>query len=334
MMANSLEYRGKDATGIALVQSDGKLFILKNHEPAWKFTAGKEFDSFMKKHLGPQTRMVLVHTRAYTKGNPLQNNNNHPMYAGAGCIIHNGMISNDEALFNNNKDNKHFKRSGETDSDILRAILDFHGGVDEDIFDEMSKISGVAAVAAYHPATPDKLLLLRDTNPLIIGCTQDMFAFASDKTSLHRCLKPWVRLHNLTMQVHAPDISFLPMPNESAWIIGPSGFESHGRFDANASNRSGNRTYCKDVGFKAKHEALARTSTSSGTFDSTKVKVITPPPAPKPNLVRFVICPSEKCSKHVEIERGDQDLTTYGYLACQACGTNLAGAILADPALN
>jgi Glutamine amidotransferase domain len=329
MLANQLEYRGNDATGIALMDTDGEISLYKHHEPAWRFTASQEFRDFIRKALTPKVHIALVHTRKYTKGSPFDNKNNHPIFAGKGCIIHNGMVMNDDALFTANEDKEGFKRCCETDSDIFRAILDNHGGIDKDLIADMGLVTGVAAVAAIHPNTPDKLLLLRDSNPLVLGATSDMLMFASDKTAIHKALKPWVRVHNIPMQVHAPDLAFVPMPNETGWIIGPKGYEDHDVFKCNGMRKTGNTKYLtstdyydrqkrlKDEAERSKAKPVVRTTTAGN-------------PTSRTNMPDWVICPNPACSKHLQLGEDYKRLTGLAYLACGKCGTNLGGAIPAD----
>jgi asparagine synthetase B (glutamine-hydrolysing) len=347
--ANMLEYRGNDATGIALMDTKGKIRVLKNNDPAWKFTAGKEYKRFLAEYLTPDTRIVLVHTRKYTKGSPAKNENNHPMFAGASAIVHNGMIYNDDGLFTVNKGKSGWKRSGETDSDAIRAILDCRGGISKDTIKDMNLLEGVAAVGAIHPATPDKLLLLRDNNPIVIGATRDILMFASDKTTIHKCLKPWVKLHNIWMQVHAPDLSFVPMHNQSGWIIGPNGFEEHEKFEANGSRRGGNTKYTTLYNYHDRREKSLREAEKKPSENTSAAKPLSHSHSsqavhipiselgkpstvypPQSLLPMFVVCPSNDCNKGLELTDEERSVASIAELACGECGANLSGAIHAS----
>ena len=340
LIANGLEYRGKDATGIALVDDKGRVEILKHHSPAWEFTASDAYKKWMAKHLTAHTMIALIHTRASTKGTPYKNENNHPMYSGpgGGVIIHNGMIQNDDALFTANKGKKGWKRSAETDSDVIRAFVDFHEGIDGGTVEDMNKLSGWAAIAAWHPGSPQSLLLMRDSNPLVIGATEKFFAFASDKRAIHSALKPWVKLHGIPMQRHAPDISFLPMPDQTAWIIGANGFQSHHRFQCNGYSGRGNRTYPKSCDWlpKKERQQAAAAETASSEEKKTAEEVTSDSGCKQQRassdlalLPRYVICPGEKCNKLVELEENERG-TRLEYLACTDCGTNLGTALGAE----
>lgn len=336
MAANMLEYRGNDATGVALMNTKGRIRVLKNNEQAWKFTSSKAYKEFLAKNLTGDVRIALIHTRKYTKGSPFKNENNHPMFHDAGAIIHNGMIYNDEELFKVNKGKPGWKRSGETDSDAIRAILDCAGGVNKDTIKAMNLLEGYAAIGAIHPATPDKLLLLRDQNPLILGATKDMLMFASDKTTIHKALKPWVKVHNIWMQVHAPDISFVPMPNQSGWIIGPGGFELHEKFECNGTHRTGNTRYNTMYNYQERRgKALAEVTKEKKPDEVSKTTGFVPSgpllkPRPEGILPRFVVCPSTKCSRHLELDEDDMQTASLSLLKCGECGESLATAVNAD----
>src|SRR5947209_787061 len=86
MLACSLEYRGNEATGVALMDSHGNIKVFKNNEPAWKFVVAKDFKEWMGENLtnpdsdfARDVQVALVHTRKATKGSPFKNDNNHPI---------------------------------------------------------------------------------------------------------------------------------------------------------------------------------------------------------------------------------------------------------------
>jgi hypothetical protein len=340
-MACELQMRGKDATGFALMDEDGKVYAWKTAKPAWVATADQEFHDWCDKSLSDHTRIMLCHTRAYTKGTPFTNANNHPLYAQptiAGLVVHNGMIRNDDGLFDANKSRAAFRRSCQTDSDALRALLDHYGRIDKGLIKEMQLAEGTAAVAAIHRASPGKLLLLRDSNPLVIGATRDTIAGASNKETLHKVLKPWIKLHNISMQVHAPDLSFIAMPNETGWIIGPQGLEDHDVFKCNGKGFGGYNKYSKDTNYhdrQLKAQLALRSEKSfSGVESIVPAKASTDTSDTTQLLYEFTICPNQKCNKHVELEKQDRELNSLAQLACAACGTGLEGAPDASIHLN
>lgn len=361
-----LQHRGTDATGWALMDEDGRIYVFKVAYPAWKASALPEFNAWTDKFLTEKTRILLVHTRAYTKGTPHNNENNHPLYSPyetggqiQGLIIHNGMVRNDDNLFEANKDNPHFERSCQTDSDIFRALLDNHGRVDKKLIKEMRLVEGTAAVAAIHSSSPGKLLLLRDSNPLVIGATQDTLAFASTKEALHKILKPWIKLHNMPMQVHAPDLSFVAMSDETGYIYGANGLETHDEFKCNGRQAGGYTKYSKNTNYWSKQDTarLAKFTEKRHVHSHTHTPALPAVPVAKPfvsayvpeeaskshngpldtnnpQLYEYVVCPNMACNRHVGLSEDDRKLASIAMLACGTCGSNLVGSLDASLSVN
>lgn len=351
MMANGLQYRGNDATGVAVMYDNGQTDFIKNNEPAWKFTASADYEDWCRRSIEerPDARVVLVHTRKATKGTPYKAENNHPLVGNEkeGIIIHNGMISNDDALFAKTG----WKRWAETDSDIIRAILDDHGGIDKDVIEAMGQMQGFAAVAAIHPATPTKLLLLRDSNPIMVGGTEEFFAFASDKRVITQVCTPWVRRFGIPMRVHAPDISFVPMANESGWIFDTAkGLEYHAKFQCNGMHGRGNTRYVTDNSYHERQERFAREADNKPPLAQANALALresgvnptrsysTPRHDHGHNNVRqtgqlpdYVVCPNFACNKHVHLNEAQRTLTL-DRLSCKECSTSLANALHAGVA--
>lgn len=356
MLANGLQYRGNDATGVCVMYADGTTDWFKDNVPAWKFTKLDQYDSWCKRALEDRqdAKIALVHTRKATKGSPYKPENNHPL-VGTGksegaLIIHNGMISNDDNLFAL----KGWKRYAETDSDIIRAILDAHGGVDEDVIPEMSQLSGFAAVAAIHPSTPDKLLLLRDSNPLMVGGTEDFFAFGSDKRVITQVCTPWVRRFGIPMRAHAPDIAFVPMANESGWIVDTTaGLVAHAKFQCNGFSGRGNTRYSPSTDYHERQEKHARQADAEPAKFHALVETHVParnegtglnptrtytPPRHEHGhgnghnrngrLPDYIICPNYACNDHIRLTEEQRDLPA-SRLSCAKCDQSLAAALYA-----
>lgn len=183
------------------------------------------YKEFIKTHLKPSTWGVILHTRAATKGTPKDNNNNHPMFAGLSAIIHNGVLHNDDFLFNR----EGIERKAETDSDIIRGYVDKYG-ITEKCIKEMNSFGGSAAGAAFHPHYPRKILLFRSGNPMVLASTEEFLLFASEKKTLYRALKPFVKRFNIWFHVEKPDAAFSLMADNTAWILGDNGQEKHAEF--------------------------------------------------------------------------------------------------------
>jgi asparagine synthetase B (glutamine-hydrolysing) len=223
----SLEHRGTHATGVALVDPDG-IHVLKAPIPAWRFTKSPDFDNFLQAYLTPETETAILHTRFATTGNPEDNENNHPMYDGETAIVHNGMISNHQSLF---VSNPAYKRSCETDSDIIRATLTEHG-FNEKGLRELCKMSGSAAIACVSTKFPHKLLLARSGSPLVYGFSENgsKLYWASEAQAILHAARPWHNVRGAWVQSARPVIQIGTMPDNSAWLFGQEAIELHHEF--------------------------------------------------------------------------------------------------------
>ena len=216
------EHRGNDASGLVIQQANGSLNVIKKDIPGWRLVTSDEYAKFIAEHLRPDSRSVLVHARGASQGNPRNNDNNHPMFAGVSAIIHNGVIRNDDALFQTYK----LERKAETDSDIIRAMVD-KWGITKTTIQNLSRATGSGAIAAVHPNYPDKLMLIRSGNPLTLASNENFFFFSSEKTTLHKACRPFIKRMGMWFQAQKPDVDFTNMANDSGWIIGLNGLESH-----------------------------------------------------------------------------------------------------------
>jgi len=225
MFLTGLEKRGNDATGIAMQDKKGEIFTLKNDVQAWAFVTSNEYKDWINEHLTDDIEQVILHTRAATKGSPRQSVNNHPLFNGKAAIVHNGKIENDNELFKKLK----LERVAETDTDILRALVDKHG-VNDELINAFREVRGSAALAAFSPEYPGRMILGRSGSPLCVGSTEDFFCFASEKSVIHRAMRPWVERFGIHFQKQSLEMAFSPFPDHTLWILGPDGKERHGEF--------------------------------------------------------------------------------------------------------
>jgi asparagine synthetase B (glutamine-hydrolysing) len=326
MLACSLEYRGNDATGLVVQFQDGSLELLKNHEPAWQFMSAKDTQEWLAKQLDrPEHKLVLVHTRKMTKGSQYQNKNNHPMFDGQAAIIHNGVISNDDDLFKSLQ----LERAAETDSDIIRAIVD-KWGLDRKLVGrdgKLTKLIGSVASAAIHPGYPQKLLLLRSNNPLYIGTNKEHMAFASCKRSCFLVLGNWVKRFGIEQRVHDNDLAFISMPNHTGWLLDLSKKELawHDEFTASHYERKIVYNVHNPDWKRRKEEAERAFDRAQKLAEEERKKE----PPTRPLVQRrpdYVVCQGElsgkRCTTICDLRAQSVEKPIWK-MACPDCGTNL-----------
>lgn len=304
----SLEYRGNHATGVALMTPDG-IKIHKEPVPAWSFIALPETEAFFDEYLEAAS-MALLHTRFATQGSPEDNRNNHPFFVDNTAIVHNGSINNHTFLFNDMK----LKRSCETDSDIIRAVLD-EKGLNAEGLTSLTRMTGSAAIAAFSMDDPDKLLLARSGSPLVYGTSEDKLWWASDMQAIQRAVRPWVRQHGLMARKPRTDVGYFTVPDHTAYILSAEGLDLRREFKTCVSYRAPvytvNTNYAdKKRGFK-EETARKRRQAIAATVSVTQPQVFTK---------RGALCPNPKCRSMCLIPR-DKRFADY---TCHTCKESLA----------
>ncbi len=164
--------RGADAVGYAFREHSGTVVVRKQRTGA---SALLETVA-----LGAATAQALVHVRDYTKGHPTVAANNHPIRHGAVVGIHNGIIENDDELFE-----RHGLDRAEpemtVDSEAIFALVDTYGttpGV-------LGQLRGAMAAAWIDERTPALLHVARGVGrPLWLGKGRHEILFASTRAAL------------------------------------------------------------------------------------------------------------------------------------------------------
>jgi glucosamine 6-phosphate synthetase-like amidotransferase/phosphosugar isomerase protein len=164
--------RGDDAVGYAY-RSDAELVTVHKRQTG---ASGLIDDITVPAH----ATQLLVHVRDFTKGHPSLDVNNHPIRHGAVVGIHNGVIVNDEELFERHG----FEREwpGMTvDSEIIFALAD----ASENDPRRLEELHGSMASAWLDDREPEALFLARGIGrPLWIGQADAGVFFASTEAAL------------------------------------------------------------------------------------------------------------------------------------------------------
>lgn len=157
-MLLALEERGKDASGITLIDPyTDTITYLKHGSTASDFIQLKAFEN-----LGANINFscVLIHTRAATTGNKKDNLNNHPIYIkeNHSILVHNGIIQNHKEVFTKFK----LKRDGEVDSEIIGKLYAKKNNMKQ----TLKELCGSMAFLLYHDTI---LHVYKNTMPFIIA---------------------------------------------------------------------------------------------------------------------------------------------------------------------
>ena len=123
---------------------------------------------------------VLLHTRDHTKGHPDIEANNHPIRHGSVVGVHNGVIANDDALFERFGIERH-EEGMTVDSEAIFALMELHGNEPR----ALRNLHGTMAAAWLDERDGSTLYLAKGIRrPLWIGTTAHELYFASTRRAL------------------------------------------------------------------------------------------------------------------------------------------------------
>lgn len=172
-----LEYRGYDSAGIAAVQ-DGQIFLEK--EKGKLVNLGEQLSK-----LPQASNLAIGHTRWATHGGPSQQNA-HPHQSEGVTLVHNGIIEN-YALLKNDLEDKGINFSSNTDTEVVAHIMSEEFSKDQNpqqaILRGLQRLKGAYALGIIFSSTPDKIYLVKEGSPLVIGVGNSENFFGSDVTT-------------------------------------------------------------------------------------------------------------------------------------------------------
>ena len=169
--------RGRNASGLCVLSGD-KASMFKLNIPAGDLIKENEYSKVIGRvSYSRRLRAVLGHTRFKTKGNQIYNVNNHPIKANKVIGVHNGVVGNDDFLFD--KYVGKIERAGRVDSEIIFRLIDYHVSKGKTIVDAVraadDEMSGSYACAFIHRDWPNYLTVFTNSTPIPI------FIFDNDK---------------------------------------------------------------------------------------------------------------------------------------------------------
>lgn len=200
-----LEYRGYDSAGMAVYDSEKKeIFSKKAVGPVLNLE--KKLSKFNLKG-----SPFLFYTRWATHGAPTEINC-HPH---SDCqkniyLVHNGIIENYRELKEKLIQKGH-KFISETDTEVLPHLIEhfFQGNLEEATRKALKFVKGTYALAIISKKDPQKLVLARNSAPLLIGIGEKEFLAASDPSAIITQTKKVVYLEDGEIAVLKEDSFFI-----------------------------------------------------------------------------------------------------------------------------
>jgi glutamine---fructose-6-phosphate transaminase (isomerizing) len=195
----SLEYRGYDSAGIAIVE-DQKLHIRRASGKL------KNLEELLTKQ--PVTgQFGLGHTRWATHGRPTEENA-HPHRDCKGRIVvaHNGIIENYISLKRKLVEEGH-KFTTETDTEVIAHLIEkyFEGNLEQAVLKAVAQLKGLYAFSVISADDPQKIVAVREGAPIIVGSIDGEGFVASDIPAVLPYTRSILFLDEHEVAVVAPD---------------------------------------------------------------------------------------------------------------------------------
>jgi len=167
--------RGADAVGYAHRSPGGSVHVHKRRAGA---------SALLTELTVPDEAVeALIHVRDYTKGHPTVTANNHPVRHGQVVGIHNGIILNDEEIFEHHGFERH-EPSMSVDTEAIFALVEAFGARKE----TLEQLHGSMASAWVDERVPGVISLARGVGrPLWLGESREGTFFASTERALEVC---------------------------------------------------------------------------------------------------------------------------------------------------
>jgi glucosamine--fructose-6-phosphate aminotransferase (isomerizing) len=173
-----LEYRGYDSAGLAVHSSDGIEIVravgkLRNLEKALS-------------EKGLPGKVGIGHTRWATHGRPSEANA-HPHVAGPVAVVHNGIIENHLEL-RDELEASGFEIVSDTDTEIIAHLIHRETKAGHDLVTSIRRslehVEGAYAIAVLSEQEPDRVIVAKNSSPLVIGVSKGATYCASDIPAL------------------------------------------------------------------------------------------------------------------------------------------------------
>ena len=199
----SLEYRGYDSAGFAVLTKSGKI---RSEKAVGRVVAleekigGREFFG----------NAGIIHSRWATHGGVTEANAHpHRDCQSMIWVVHNGIIENYQALKADLKKMGHSFRS-ETDTEILAHLIEEFRNKDAGLsFEEAVRLSllsvrGTYGIAVIDAREPEKLVAARNFSPLLLGVGNKEYIVASDASAVLKHTKNVIYLDDGEIAVLDP----------------------------------------------------------------------------------------------------------------------------------
>ncbi len=161
-----LEYRGYDSAGLAVIDGEGRLNVLKRSGKIVELEAAVAVEE-------PEGGCGIAHTRWATHGAPNEANAHpHASVRSDIALVHNGIIENADVL-RTRLEGEGYQFSSETDTESVVHLIDYlwrdGKGLEDAVAAALSHVEGTFGIAVISARDPEKIVVARRGSPLLIG---------------------------------------------------------------------------------------------------------------------------------------------------------------------
>lgn len=196
----TLEYRGYDSAGLALLDGNEKPHLFKQIGRVENLEqATQEDESAVAKtaHIG------IGHTRWATHGTPtVANAHPHTNDDGTIYVVHNGIIEN-YAELRESLQKEGYVFASETDTEVIPHLIDFYRRSTDNFADAFEKalldLRGAYAILVMSASAPKTLYAARLSSPMVIGVGKNEFVIASDPSAIMEHTKEVIYVQDYEM---------------------------------------------------------------------------------------------------------------------------------------
>lgn len=180
MGLQSLEYRGYDSAGVAVIDDEGDMQRIRRVGKVKSLV-----DAVAE--VGMPGGVGIAHTRWATHGEPNENNAHPHVSTDRIAVVHNGIIENHEEL------RAELQKQGyvfvsDTDTEVIAHLVDRELKSNDSLFSAVQNVvkllDGAYGTVIMDKTQPERLIVARSGSPLVIGYGVGEHFIASDQLAL------------------------------------------------------------------------------------------------------------------------------------------------------
>lgn len=200
----TLEYRGYDSAGIAILKNE-EIWVAKDKGRIHNLEDMIDYKDFVG-------TIGIAHTRWATHGIPSKNNAHPHMDPNKHfAVVHNGIIENylelKEQLIMHG-----FSFQSETDTEVIPMLMEYYYQKDNDVFEAfkntLNELKGSYAILIITPLLPNTILVAKKNSPLVVGKGNDGIYIASDIPAILEYTKDFFFLEDEEKAIINNDVTF------------------------------------------------------------------------------------------------------------------------------